>query len=180
MTANYKVSHGYIRSILKKNWRTKLEQTNIESLEFDWLTTGLIIGVHIAFIITFILGFMGLIPDYFSVVNISSFFGLYIITGWFGITLFFHRYLSHRSYEPTLPLLYILTVFGTLAFQGTWEKWSTEHMWHHKNSDTKLDVHDSTRGFWWSHLIWMFFKRVPCEKEKNYKKPYLIIQFQLF
>jgi sn-1 stearoyl-lipid 9-desaturase len=42
--------------------------------------------------------------------------------------------------------------------------WVGLHRHHHLYSDQNVDHHDSTKGFWWSHLFWMFH-RVPVENE---------------
>ena len=37
----------------------------------------------------------------------------------FGITLGYHRLWSHNAYEAALPLRAILSIMGTLGFQGS-------------------------------------------------------------
>ena len=34
--------------------------------------------------------------------------------------------------------------------------WVGLHRHHHSFSDTEVDHHNSKKGFWWSHMGWMF------------------------
>jgi sn-1 stearoyl-lipid 9-desaturase len=42
--------------------------------------------------------------------------------------------------------------------------WVGLHRHHHLYSDQSIDHHDSRKGFWWSHMQWMFHD-VPAENE---------------
>jgi sn-1 stearoyl-lipid 9-desaturase len=105
-----------------------------------------------------ILGVMVLLPSNFSLVNFGIFMVLYILTGCFGITLGYHRLLTHRSFQVPKWLEYVFATCGTLALQGDPIAWVTDHAAHHAGSDTEKDPHDSTKGFWYSHLTWLFPK----------------------
>jgi len=77
-------------------------------------------------------------------------------TGALGITLGFHRTLSHRSVRLRKPVEYIVTILGTLAFQGDPISWVATHRVHHANSDEQGDPHSTRRGFSWAHVEWLF------------------------
>ncbi|MGB3612191.1 MAG: fatty acid desaturase, partial [Elainellaceae cyanobacterium] len=53
---------------------------------------------------------------------------------------------------------------GTLAAQGGVLGWVGYHRLHHRHTDQQLDPHDSTQGFWWSHIAWLMHE-VPSRKE---------------
>jgi stearoyl-CoA desaturase (delta-9 desaturase) len=80
---------------------------------------------------------------------------LYIATG-MGITLAFHRLLTHRSLVVPKPVEYALTVIGTLALQGGPIEWVAQHRAHHANTDRDGDPHDSHKGMPWAHIEWLF------------------------
>ncbi|MFP5254253.1 MAG: acyl-CoA desaturase, partial [Acidimicrobiia bacterium] len=40
---------------------------------------------------------------------------------------------------------------------------------HHRYSDTDLDVHSPTRGFWWSHVGWILCDRYSATEEQRIK-----------
>lgn len=84
------------------------------------------------------------------------FVALQWITGCFGITLGFHRLLTHRSFKVPKWLEYVCTLFGTLALQGGAVKWVATHRVHHAFSDRPQDPHSPNRGFWWAHVAWLF------------------------
>ena len=78
------------------------------------------------------------------------------LTGALGITLCFHRLLTHRSFRIPKWLEYVLTLCGSLALQGGSLKWVATHRVHHAFSDRPQDPHSPTRGFWWAHMFWLF------------------------
>ena len=83
------------------------------------------------------------------------FLGFQAVTG-IGITLAFHRLLTHRSFKTPKWLEYVLTVCGSLAMQGGPIKWVATHRVHHAYSDRPQDPHSPNRGFMWAHIMWLF------------------------
>jgi stearoyl-CoA desaturase (delta-9 desaturase) len=86
------------------------------------------------------------------------------VTGGLGVTLGWHRLVSHRSFQVPMWLEYFLVLCGTLSCQAGPISWIGLHRYHHAHSDTPLDPHDSNKGFWWSHIGW-FFQEVPADAE---------------
>ncbi len=84
------------------------------------------------------------------------FIALQWLTGGVGITLCFHRLLTHRSFTMPKWLEYVLTLLGSLAVQGGPIKWVATHRVHHAFSDRPQDPHSPKRGFWWAHMFWLF------------------------
>ncbi|KAG8379825.1 hypothetical protein BUALT_Bualt07G0129700 [Buddleja alternifolia] len=82
-------------------------------------------------------------------------FGLYVITG-LGITLSYHRNLSHRSFKVPKWLEYFLAYCGLHALQGNPIAWVSTHRYHHQFVDTEKDPHSPIEGFWFSHISWLF------------------------
>ncbi|KAJ8755899.1 hypothetical protein K2173_024444 [Erythroxylum novogranatense] len=83
-------------------------------------------------------------------------FGLYVITGLLGITLSFHRNLSHRSFKLPKWLEYLFAYCGVLALQGNPIDWVSTHRYHHQFCDSERDPHSPIEGFWFSHMSWLF------------------------
>jgi stearoyl-CoA desaturase (delta-9 desaturase) len=89
----------------------------------------------------------------------------YFATGW-GVTIGFHRYLTHGSFKATTPLRVVLAVAGSLAIEGPVIRWVGDHRRHHAYSDKDGDPHSPWRygesigalskGLWWAHMGWMF------------------------
>lgn len=105
-----------------------------------------------------------LLPSNFSWAAIGLTIFLHWVTGGLGITLGFHRLVTHRSFQTPKWLEYFLVFCGSLACQGGPIEWIGLHRHHHAYSDHEVDHHSSTRGFWWSHMGWMFYE-VPAKKE---------------
>ncbi|MEX1016702.1 MAG: fatty acid desaturase [Phycisphaeraceae bacterium] len=83
---------------------------------------------------------------------------LYWVTGGLGVTLCYHRLLTHRSFKTPKWFEYLLTCFGCLAWQGGPVTWVGTHRLHHKHSDTDDDPHTPRHGFNWAHMFWTMLK----------------------
>ncbi len=94
---------------------------------------------------------------FFSWGALATCVGLYFVTGMLGITLGYHRLMTHRSFKAPVWVERVLATFGVLALQRSPLEWVGHHRMHHAYTDTAKDPHDSTKGFWWSHIGWMCF-----------------------
>jgi sn-1 stearoyl-lipid 9-desaturase len=112
-----------------------------------------------------LLALLAFLPSNFSWGAVGIAFFFYWLTACIGITLGFHRLVAHRSFEVPKWLEYCLIFCGTLACQGGPFYWIGGHRIHHKYSDTKLDPHDSNKGFWWSHIGWMLWENKEFKKD---------------
>eukprot|EP00877_Chromochloris_zofingiensis_P002883 jgi/Chrzof1/12596/Cz07g00120.t1_FAD5A1[v5.2] len=118
---------------------------------------------YVAFML-FAHGLALLAPFTFSWGNVALFFGTYFITGCLGITLSFHRQLSHKSFQTPSWVEYVLAYCGVLAVQGDPIEWVSSHRYHHLHTDTPLDPHSPYEGFWWSHMGWLLDNQTTLER----------------
>ncbi|KAJ4953010.1 hypothetical protein NE237_029842 [Protea cynaroides] len=81
---------------------------------------------------------------------------LYLVTGLLGITLSFHRNLTHRSFNLPKWLEYFCACCGVQALQGSPMDWVSIHRYHHQFCDSDRDPHSPIEGFWFSHMSWLF------------------------
>lgn len=81
---------------------------------------------------------------------------IYAIPGLFGITLCYHRMLTHRSFKCAKWFEYLCAWIGAQGGQGDPIEWVSMHRFHHLHTDTPLDPHSPYEGFWWSHVLWLF------------------------
>eukprot|EP00803_Ostreobium_quekettii_P003046 evm.model.scf_723.3 EVM.evm.TU.scf_723.3 scf_723:15560-17685(+) len=105
-----------------------------------------------------------LAPFTFSWPMVGLSLGLYVVTGLFGITLSYHRQLSHRSFTTPKWLEYVFAYFGVLAAQGDPAEWVSSHRYHHVHTDTPMDPHSPFEGFWWSHVGWVLDNKVTDDR----------------
>jgi len=94
-------------------------------------------------------------PFYFTWPAFWLFIVLQFATG-LGVTVCYHRLLTHRSFHVPKWVEYPLTLCGMLALQGGPLKWVATHRVHHAFSDRPNDPHSPTKGFWWAHVLWLF------------------------
>lgn len=82
---------------------------------------------------------------------------LYTISN-LSITVCYHRYFSHRSFDIPAWMQVPFLLIGAMAFQGSALRWSTDHRRHHREVDTDEDPYTINKGFFHAHLGWMLFK----------------------
>ncbi len=99
-----------------------------------------------------------LVPSNFTWSAIGVMLVLHWVTGGLGITLGWHRLVSHRSFKTPKWVEYFFVFCGALSCQGGVIQWVGLHRFHHLHSDQSQDPHDSSNGFFWSHLGWMFYQ----------------------
>jgi stearoyl-CoA desaturase (delta-9 desaturase) len=98
---------------------------------------------------------------------------LYVLTA-FGITLGFHRLLTHRSFATHRWVEYALAVAGTMAVQGPVITWVADHRKHHAHTDTEGDPHSphvgrgagvrgALAGLFFAHIGWLFTQEGKAE-----------------
>ncbi|MDX2099923.1 MAG: fatty acid desaturase [Leptolyngbyaceae cyanobacterium bins.59] len=128
-----------------------------DKLPLNWPVILFMAGVHIGAVVA-------LFPQFFSWRAVGLCLFMYWVTGCLGVTLGLHRLVSHRSFQVPKWLEYFLVFCGSLACQGGPIEWIGLHRHHHLYSDQDNDHHNSGRGFWWSHMAWMFHD-VPAKQE---------------
>ena len=91
---------------------------------------------------------------FYSRAGLWTLVAMAILTCQFGITLGYHRLLSHRSYKVPRWLERGLALAGCLAFQAGPIAWVATHRCHHRHADDKMDPHSPKVSFFWSHIGW--------------------------
>jgi stearoyl-CoA desaturase (delta-9 desaturase) len=91
---------------------------------------------------------------------------VYLVTG-LGITVGFHRLLTHRSFKTSRALRGIFAALGSAAIEGPVISWVADHRKHHTFSDEQGDPHSphvghgggwrgTLRGLFHAHMGWLF------------------------
>jgi len=90
---------------------------------------------------------------------------MYLLTA-IGITVGFHRLLTHRSFQTSKPVEYLFAVLGSMAVQGPVISWVADHRKHHAHTDEEGDPHSPhvghdggvrgvLAGLWHAHTGWL-------------------------
>jgi stearoyl-CoA desaturase (Delta-9 desaturase) len=90
---------------------------------------------------------------------------MYTVTG-LGVTVGFHRLITHRSFTARPWLRIALAVAGSMSFQGDVITWAAAHRRHHAFTDQPGDPHSpyrygtgtvgQLRGLVHAHVGWLF------------------------
>jgi stearoyl-CoA desaturase (delta-9 desaturase) len=86
---------------------------------------------------------------------------MYLITA-VGITVGFHRLLTHRAFQTYAWIERVFAVIGSLAVEGSVLDWVADHRKHHAHADKDGDPHSphvghgsGLRGLWHAHAGWL-------------------------
>ena len=93
--------------------------------------------------------------NYAVVSAVVSFFLTFYYTG-VGITLGYHRILTHRSLQVPKWLEYLIVSGGYMCLMGSPIVWVAVHRLHHLKSDQPGDPHSPRDGFTHALYQWMF------------------------
>jgi stearoyl-CoA desaturase (Delta-9 desaturase) len=74
----------------------------------------------------------------------------------FGVTVGYHRMLTHRSFRAHPVVKLLLLILGSMAFEGPAIQWAATHTKHHARADRGGDPHSPVDGFFHAHLGWIF------------------------
>lgn len=112
-----------------------------------WVYVCTIVLVHI-------LALLALHPYFFSWAGvIAALLGIHVFGQ--GITIGYHRLLTHRSFKTPLWVERTFAVLGICCLEDTPARWVAIHRIHHVHSDDQPDPHSPLVNFLWSHFGWL-------------------------
>lgn len=123
----------------------QVQTSSSESKKIQWVRIIPFIILHVACLGIFYVG-----VSWFAV----TFMLLFYLIRMFSITAFFHRYLSHKTFQTSRIVQFVFVLIGTMSAKRGPLWWAAHHRYHHRFTDTEHDPHSSTYGFWYSHLGW--------------------------
>ena len=119
----------------------------VKPLKVNWVYSITIGTIHV-------LALLALFPYFFSWVGFwVMLLGIHIFGQ--GITIGYHRLLTHRSFKTPKWLERYFAVLGICCFEDTPVRWVVTHRIHHVHSDETPDPHSPIVSFMWSHLGWL-------------------------
>ena len=84
-----------------------------------------------------------------------------------GVTVGYHRMLTHRAFQAHAATRYTFAILGSMAVQGPVIEWVADHRKHHAHTDREGDPHSphvghgagvrgALRGLWHAHVGWLW------------------------
>src|SRR3954463_2978527 len=104
--------------------------------------------------------------DWIGWSDVAVFAVMYLLSG-FGVTVGFHRMLTHRAFQTHKATRYVFAYLGMLAVEGPVIDWVADHRKHHAHTDVEGDPHSphvghgtgltgALRGLWHAHAGWLW------------------------
>jgi stearoyl-CoA desaturase (delta-9 desaturase) len=101
---------------------------------------------------------------------------MYLATA-LGITVGYHRLLTHRSFQTSKPVEYTFAALGSMAVQGPVNSWVADHRKHHAHTDKEGDPHSPhvghgdglggvLGGLWHAHTGWLLTEQGRADWKK--------------
>lgn len=131
--------------------------------QWNWPALIAIGVIHLGALLAFL-------PWFFTWKALATFVVLQWVFGSLGVTLGFHRLLTHRSFRTPKWLEYFLSWLGSLNWQGGPIRWTATHRLHHQHSDDDHDPHSPRHGFFWSHALWCFKRNPQFDTYEQYSR----------
>ena len=126
-------------------------------------------NVNIAAVVLPFVAFLAAIPMLWNELvgwtDLAVLLLMYFLTT-IGVTVGFHRLLTHRAFQTFKPVEYLFAAFGSMAVEGPVVGWVSDHRRHHAHADADGDPHSphghgegfagTLHGLWHAHLGWLF------------------------
>ena len=145
----------------------------VENETRDRIITGAVTAIP--FVALFVVGWQ-LWNEALHWSDIAVFLICYVLTG-FGVTIGFHRHLTHRAFKAKRWVHGGLAILGSAAIEGPVISWVADHRKHHAFADVEGDPHSphvdhgvglkgALRGLWHAHVGWLFIHTHRGNKER--------------
>jgi stearoyl-CoA desaturase (Delta-9 desaturase) len=133
------------------------------------------ISVVVIPFVAFLLALATLWNDFVGPRDLAIGFVMYAVT-LLGVTIGFHRYLTHRAFQTSKPVEYALAVLGSMAIEGPVVNWVADHRKHHAHTDQEGDPHSphgfgpglrgTLKGLFHAHVGWLWEDHGIAERKK--------------
>lgn len=132
------------------------------SLLFTTLLALFLLLLHVGSIFAF--------THFFDVKLFLTALFLWQFFGSIGISICYHREITHKAFKSSLPIRLFHLICAMLAGQAGPIMWAQVHRIHHKYSDREGDPHSPNKGLINAHFGWIF-----QQKERKKNKDFLVL-----
>jgi fatty-acid desaturase len=149
-------------SPLSKQQPLELPQ-EAQPVRLDWNYFIPVTGIHLLSLLIFV-------PWYFSWSGVAiAIFG-FPLYGMLGITLCYHRVLTHRGATLSKWLEHFFAILGVCCLQDSPARWVAVHRLHHRHSDEQPDPHSPLVSFFWAHMGWVMVHNREHDRFRFYEQ----------
>lgn len=123
----------------------------------------------VSFALLHLLALLAFVPYFFSWIGLAvCIVGIHVFGT--GITLCYHRLLTHRSFKVPKWWERCLVMLSISSLEDTPAKWVAWHRIHHLYSDTEHDPHSPHVHWFWGHMGWLMLHNVGTHDISAYHK----------
>jgi stearoyl-CoA desaturase (delta-9 desaturase) len=106
---------------------------------------------------------------------------VYFFNGCLGMTMTYHRLLSHSGYPAPRWFQIFGTLCATVGLTGSAISWVSIHREHHRYMDTDKDPHAPRfKGWWYTHFFSMFIKVHPKYSADLLRDRFFLLQHKYY
>ncbi len=138
---------------------TAVHSEHLEKLEHPLETLPLRVywPYAISLAVVHLLGLLAFVPSYFTISGLIVAIVAHIVFDGFGVSIGYHRLLTHRGFECPRWLEHAMAICGICTLQDSPARWVAVHRMHHQHSDHRPDPHSPLVDFLWGHVGWLLF-----------------------
>lgn len=139
----------------------------VQPLQVMWQYVIVLSLLHIVAVLAFIPGTAGYLFTWPAL--IAAIVGHFVF-GMMGITIGYHRLLTHRGFTCPKWLEHTLAILGMCNLQDSPARWVAIHRMHHQHSDHQPDPHSPLASFLWGHVGWVVCRHRDLDRTSRYER----------
>ncbi|MGB7323548.1 MAG: fatty acid desaturase [Rubripirellula sp.] len=134
-----------------------------EPLQIMWRYVIVLSMVHVVALLAFV-------PWLFTWSGLVAAVAGHFLFGMMGITIGYHRLLTHRGFVCPKWLEHTLAILGMCNLQDSPARWVAIHRMHHQHSDHQPDPHSPLVNFLWGHVGWVVCRHKRLDRTSHYER----------
>ncbi len=134
-----------------------------EPLRVMWEYVAVLTSVHLVALLAFV-------PWLFTWSGLVLAVLGHFVFGMMGITIGYHRMLTHRGFTAPKWLEHTLATLGMCNLQDSPARWVAIHRMHHQHSDKRPDPHSPLVSMLWGHIGWVVCRHKDFDRTSHYER----------
>ncbi len=134
-----------------------------QPLKILWKYVIVLVGVHLV-------ALLAVVPWLFTWSGLVLAILGHFTFGMLGITIGYHRLLTHRGFTCPKWLEHSLATLGMCNLQDSPARWVAIHRMHHQHSDNRPDPHSPLVNFLWGHVGWVVCRHKDLDRTSHYER----------